>query len=239
MTPTGRESLVSSFFTGTGSSYDEVAKLFTLGLDRYWKAEIVKLVPKSDRVLDLGCGTGILTECLATKNPAAEIVGVDITPDYLAAYQERLRRKPWIHARSILGNAESIALDGEFDVIASSYLAKYVDPGNACQQCHTSPKAWWDIHRPRLHPAHEPVVSGLLACIHLGDEPCRSCSVSRMGYCVQWRVRTDAEHDGWTHSRKPSGSTVTRESMPGCSALRPRVWFGPLRFDNIWPVIRP
>ncbi len=128
MTPTGRENLVSAFFTGTGNSYDEVAKLFTLGLDRYWKAEIVKLVPKSDRVLDLGCGTGILTERLATKNPAAEIVGVDITPDYLAAYEERLRRKPWIHARSILGNAESIALEGEFDVVASSYLAKYVDP---------------------------------------------------------------------------------------------------------------
>lgn len=128
MTPTGRESLVSSFFTGTGRSYDEVARLFTLGLDGYWKAEIVKLVPDGKRVLDLGCGTGILTEYLAKRNPSAEIVGVDITPDYLAAYDERLRSKPWIHARSILGNAENVALEGEFDVIASSYLAKYVDP---------------------------------------------------------------------------------------------------------------
>jgi ubiquinone/menaquinone biosynthesis C-methylase UbiE len=127
-TPTSRESLVSSFFTGTGKSYDEVAKLFTLGLDNYWKAEIVKLVPDSERVLDLGCGTGILTEYLARRNPSSEVVGVDITPDYLAAYDERLRKKPWIHSHSVLGNAETVALDGEFDVVASSYLAKYVDP---------------------------------------------------------------------------------------------------------------
>ncbi len=126
--PTSRENLVRSFFSGTGRSYDKVSKLFTLGLDNYWKAEIVKLIPDSLRVLDLGCGTGILTEHLATKNPHSEIVGVDITPDYLAAYNERLKRKPWIRAHTILGNAETVTLEGEFDAVASSYLAKYVDP---------------------------------------------------------------------------------------------------------------
>ena len=126
--PASREKLVRSFFSGTGTIYDRGVKLFTLGLDDYWKSEIVKLVPDSERVLDLGCGTGILTEHLAKKNPSAEIVGVDVTPDYLAVYDERLRRKPWIRARSILGNAETVALEGEFDVIVSSYLVKYVDP---------------------------------------------------------------------------------------------------------------
>ena len=124
---TSREDVVRSFFSGTGRSYNTVVKLFTLGLDSYWKAEIVKLVPDSKRALDLGCGTGILTEQLAGNNPHLEIVGVDITPDYLAAYDERLRRKPWIRARSVLGNAETVALEGEFDVVVSSYLAKYVD----------------------------------------------------------------------------------------------------------------
>lgn len=122
------ESLVRSFFPGTGGSYDRVVRLFTLGQDDRWKSEIVKLVPESPRVLDLGCGTGILTERLAEKNPRAEIVGVDLTPDYLARYNERLRRKPWIRARSVLGNAETVHLGGEFDAVVSSYLAKYVDP---------------------------------------------------------------------------------------------------------------
>ena len=123
----GREGLVRSFFSGTGKSYDRVVRMFTLGLDDRWKDEIVRLVPDSRRILDLGCGTGILTERLAMTHPRAEIVGVDITPDYLAEYEERLRRKPWIHARPMLGNAETVSLEGEFDAVVSSYLIKYVD----------------------------------------------------------------------------------------------------------------
>ena len=123
-----REGLVSSFFSGTGGSYDKVVNLFTLGLDNYWKTEIVKLVPDSKRVLDLACGTGIMTESLAMKSPSSDDHGVDITQDYLTAYNERLRRNPWDTSISILGNAETISLEGEFDVVVSSYLAKYVDP---------------------------------------------------------------------------------------------------------------
>jgi ubiquinone/menaquinone biosynthesis C-methylase UbiE len=123
-----REGLVRSFFLGTGMSYDRVVRIFTLFLDDHWKSEIVKLVPESGRALDLGCGTGILTERMARERPRLEIVGVDITPDYLAAYDERLKRKPWINARSVPGNAETVELEGEFDVIVSSYLIKYVDP---------------------------------------------------------------------------------------------------------------
>jgi demethylmenaquinone methyltransferase / 2-methoxy-6-polyprenyl-1,4-benzoquinol methylase len=123
-----RERLVRSFFSETGKSYDKVVQTFTLGLDSYWKEEMLKLVPQSGRILDLGCGTGIVTEYLAKKYPTAEMVGVDITEDYLAVYRERLRNNPWIHAQPILGNAETVSLQGEFDVIVSSYLAKYVDP---------------------------------------------------------------------------------------------------------------
>jgi ubiquinone/menaquinone biosynthesis C-methylase UbiE len=122
-----RERVVQSFFSETGKSYDKVVQTFTLGLDSYWKEEILKLVPPSERILDLGCGTGILTQYLAKQNPSADIVGVDITEDYLAVYKERLSRNPWIHAQPILGNAETVSLEGEFDVVVSSYLAKYVD----------------------------------------------------------------------------------------------------------------
>ena len=60
-----REGLVRSFFSETGKSYDKVVQTFTLGLDSYWKEEMLKLVPQSGRILDLGCGTGIVTEYLA------------------------------------------------------------------------------------------------------------------------------------------------------------------------------
>lgn len=123
-----REGLVRSFFSGTGHSYDRVVRVYTLGLDNYWKREIVRLIPPSSRTLELACGTGILTERIVRKYPDAELVGVDITPDYLAAWEERRRKKAWRHVQSVLGNAETVALEGEFEVVVSSYLAKYVDP---------------------------------------------------------------------------------------------------------------
>ena len=122
-----RHSIIRAFFPGTGKSYDAVVNIFTLGLDRYWKRAIYGRLPPSDRILDLACGTGIVTMGLAKRFPQAEIVGVDITDDYLAIYKERIRQKN-IHATFMLGNAESVALEGEFDSIVSSYIPKYVDP---------------------------------------------------------------------------------------------------------------
>ncbi len=122
-----RHTIIRSFFPGTGKSYDTVVRVFSLGVDRYWKKQIYKRVPPSSRILDLACGTGIVTMGLAKKFPGAEIVGVDITDDYLAIYEERIKKKN-IKAKFILGNAENVKLDGEFDAVVSSYIPKYVDP---------------------------------------------------------------------------------------------------------------
>ena len=124
-----RQRLVASFFDGTGSTYDLVVQVFTLGLDSSWKREILDRIPPSNRILDLGCGTGIVSQGLARRFPNAEIVGVDVTEDYLAIYEERLRGNKRTRGRSVLGNAETLSLEGEFDTVVSSYLAKYVDLG--------------------------------------------------------------------------------------------------------------
>lgn len=122
-----RHSIIKSFFPGTGKSYDTVVHVFTLGLDLYWKRAIYKRVPPSNRILDLACGTGIVTLGLAKRHPLAEIVGVDITDDYLTVYEQRIR-KHGIKAQFILGNAEEVVLHGMFDAVVSSYIPKYVDP---------------------------------------------------------------------------------------------------------------
>ena len=122
-----RHSIIRSFFPGTGRSYDTVVSVFSLGLDRYWKRAIYKRVPPSKRILDLACGTGIVTLGLAKRQPEAEIVGVDITDDYLTIYQKRIQKNR-IRAQFILGNAEDVKLDGMFDAVVSSYIPKYVDP---------------------------------------------------------------------------------------------------------------
>lgn len=124
---TAREALVDRWFDGTGASYDRVVAWTTLGLDAYWKRRILAALPeRANRVLDLACGTGIVLERLALRYPHAELVGVDLTQEYLDVAEAKLRRKG-IQARLIHANAENVALEGHFDAVSASYLPKYVD----------------------------------------------------------------------------------------------------------------
>jgi demethylmenaquinone methyltransferase/2-methoxy-6-polyprenyl-1,4-benzoquinol methylase len=123
------ERYVAHFFPGTGRSYDRVVAWTTLGLDAHWKRRLLNLVPPSRAVLDLACGTGIVTFALLDRFPAARVVGVDVTEDYLAVARAKHRARGgdvvWL-----LGDAVAIPVAewGPFDAIVSSYLPKYVDP---------------------------------------------------------------------------------------------------------------
>lgn len=113
------------FFPGTAHSYDRVVGLFTLGLDAWWKRAMLRRVPQATRILDLACGTGLVSKRLARKFPGASIVGVDLTPDYLEVYRARIRQG-WFKADPQLADAETVELSGRFDAVVSSYLPKYV-----------------------------------------------------------------------------------------------------------------
>jgi len=67
--------LVPQFFDKTAYTYDKVVNLTTFGKDKYWKKEILKKIPNCNSILDLACGTGILTFQIAEKFPDSKIVG--------------------------------------------------------------------------------------------------------------------------------------------------------------------
>ena len=54
--------------------------------------ELLARVPldRPRRVLDVGCGPGNSTELLAARYPQAEIVGIDSSPEMIAAARKRL-----------------------------------------------------------------------------------------------------------------------------------------------------
>ena len=119
--------LVDRFFPGTGRSYDEVVRFTTLGRDAYWKRRMLARFPPAPKaVLDLACGTGIVTFDVLRRWPGVKVVGVDVTDDYLAVAREKHRRLGG-DVEFILGNAETTHVTGPFDVICGSYLPKYVD----------------------------------------------------------------------------------------------------------------
>ena len=127
------KNLVPKFFNDTALSYDKIVNRTTFGKDKYWKKEILKKIPQSESILDLACGTGILTEQIAKKFPNAKIVGVDITKNYLEVAKRKLSRYP--NVSFVNQDAEKLNLNYKFDCITSSYIPKYCNPEILIKSC--------------------------------------------------------------------------------------------------------
>ena len=126
---------VRSFFTpANAASYDSVVRLATFGQDSAWKREIIKTIAYSKSVLELACGTGVLSSMLIENG--REVIGIDLTFEYLRT----LRRK--LQTKISQGTAEALPYrDESFDAVASSYLIKYVDVSKVVNEC-------WRVLKP-------------------------------------------------------------------------------------------
>jgi demethylmenaquinone methyltransferase / 2-methoxy-6-polyprenyl-1,4-benzoquinol methylase len=123
------------FFTPINAdSYDLISRLATFGQDTTWKHEIIRTVSHHSHILELACGTGILSSMLAEIGKS--VAGIDLTFEYLLALKRKLK------APIAQGTAEVLPYrDESFDAIVSSYLAKYVDIQKVIDEC-------WRVLRP-------------------------------------------------------------------------------------------
>lgn len=117
------------FNSATASSYGSVVRAATFGRDAAWKRRIVDIAaPEGKKVLDLACGTGILSSMVAGRQ-AAFVAGLDLAFEYLA-------RNSAAAGSAVQGTAEVLPYrDGAFDAVVSSYLAKYVDVRMVLGEC--------------------------------------------------------------------------------------------------------
>ena len=116
------------FFSGTGSTYNHIVNLCTLGFDICWKRKILEKVPNAPRqIIDQACGTGILTLLIARRFPSCRVIGVELRDEYLKLAREKAQRLRLRNVEFLLGRAEDVLPEGSFDCITSSYLAKYAD----------------------------------------------------------------------------------------------------------------
>lgn len=86
----------------------------------------------TDRLLDVGCGTGALLHHLAGTHPDMRLSGVDPVPDMLKIARGRLPARVDLHE----GWAENLPFEqGQFDVVASCNMFHYIrEPVAALQE---------------------------------------------------------------------------------------------------------
>lgn len=85
-------------------------------------------LPERLRILDLGCGNGLLTLDLARAFPHAEVLGLDPTVSQIGLARENHAKEPLGNVRFAVGNAASQMLPGSrFDLVVMLQVVQFMD----------------------------------------------------------------------------------------------------------------
>jgi len=117
-------------FAPLGPTYDRYARLLSFGQDPRWRSFLVSRIPSdAQRVLDVASGTAAVAIELVRADASRAVVGVDQSPEMLAAGSERVAHEglsEQIELRE--ARAEELPFaDREFDALTFTYLLRYVD----------------------------------------------------------------------------------------------------------------
>jgi ubiquinone/menaquinone biosynthesis C-methylase UbiE len=88
------------------------------GLEFHYTKKILgEYIKPGSRVIEIGCGGGYYGMYFADK--CAEYVGVDITPENIAAFEEKIKAAGLSNVRAFAGDAVNLEniTDGSFDVV--------------------------------------------------------------------------------------------------------------------------
>lgn len=107
---------------GVRTVYSRGAREYDRRWSRYLDATLSPLAASlptlpGTRLLDVGCGTGLLLEMLLDRQPALDAWGVDLTPEMIRRAYDRLGPR----ARLMVADAAEIpAADDAFDIVVSA-----------------------------------------------------------------------------------------------------------------------
>ena len=126
-----RSRAVGRRFDLAAASYDRFAPLQRVVAGRL-ADRIAASVPdpgRAVRILEIGCGTGLLTRALRRRLPQATVVASDLSPAMLQACRARM---PGDHRLLLLAaDAVQPAVSGGFDLICSSLALQWLDDPEA------------------------------------------------------------------------------------------------------------
>ncbi len=113
---------IQEMFSRISPQYDRMNRLMTAGLDGRWRrAAVAAAEPRGADVLDIGCGTGDLSEEFRRAG-ARSVAGADFSAAMLARARDKAAGGDWLQA-------DALRLpfgDGTFDAVASAFVLRNV-----------------------------------------------------------------------------------------------------------------
>jgi malonyl-ACP O-methyltransferase BioC len=124
-----RKGRIAARFGSAASTYDQSAALQALVAGKLARRVMQRGVAPSPRVLDIGCGTGLLTKAMQAELPSATFLATDLAPGQLTQARAGLGDK--ISYMGMDGEHPAIR-DGSIDLVMSSLAAQWFqDPAQA------------------------------------------------------------------------------------------------------------
>jgi SAM-dependent methyltransferase len=121
----GVEAAGSSDSWASGEAYEPYVGRWSRAVARQFLAWLA--VPQGSRWLDVGCGTGALSQAILDVTSPTEVVGIDPSPDYVAYAREHVRDPRMTFD---VGDARALPVPAtDFDAVAAGLVLNFVpDP---------------------------------------------------------------------------------------------------------------
>ena len=111
---------IQEMFSRISPQYDRMNRLMTAGLDGRWRRSAVAAAePRGADVLDIGCGTGDLSEEFRRAG-ARSVAGADFSAAMLSRARDKAAGGDWLQADALRLPFD----DGTFDAVASAFVLR-------------------------------------------------------------------------------------------------------------------
>jgi malonyl-CoA O-methyltransferase len=127
--------LLKKRFSKHAKTYDDYAHVQKTMARQLIASLPQHLVEQQINILEIGCGSGYLTQLLCKAFPKARILAIDLAPGMIDVAQERIQEE---RVTFLCGDIEEIVLTGSYDLILSNATFQWLNhPSRVIQRLFT------------------------------------------------------------------------------------------------------